>query len=231
MIFVEKPGIPVQIRLEQSPQLLIVGIRLDQSVPNRDSSGVVIYDKDGPVQGVEQDGVGRLTPDASDRQKFRPQSLRGSVFETRQVAVVGGEEPVYKVLEPLCFDIEVAGGPYEFGKLLSWHAVKWIGIKAPCRLEIGYGFFHILPIGVLRQNGADNYLKPRLAGPPVLRAEGVVQQSVDFGQRFVSHSFNPIPSVWLLRCNDYCILGPVEVDSAIIRSRSLGIRGGTIEYL
>ena len=73
VVLVEKLYIIRQVRFEQFPQLLIIGVRLDQFVPHGNSSGVSIHDENWPVQGIKQNRIGGFTPNAFYRQKLLSQ--------------------------------------------------------------------------------------------------------------------------------------------------------------
>ena len=73
-------------------------------------------------------------------------------------------------LELFCFLAEITRGPnhgFKFGEGRLAHCTN---AKQASSAQVDKGFFNVVPVGVLREVGADNHLKTRSGRPPVLWA-------------------------------------------------------------
>ncbi len=72
---VEERRVAGQVRLDMAPERFVADLGRHDSVAGEHAARVGVGDEDGPPQGIEQDGVGRLWSDASHREKLRSESL------------------------------------------------------------------------------------------------------------------------------------------------------------
>ena len=143
----------------------------DQIVPIKEPFGIRVHDKDGFVERIEQDRIGRLGPDAVDLQKLVPQARQ--VFPTHrfEASLVFIKEKPHEILQTTGFDVEISGGFYERGKPCDRDIAQGALRKNSRRFQAMDGFLDVAPVRVLGQDGADDDFELRLCRPPALRAE------------------------------------------------------------
>lgn len=64
------------------------------------------------------------------------------------------------------------------GELLLWYGIDCGGVKQARVSQRRDGLLNVCPGGILRQDGANNYLKRRAGGPPVLRSKKLKEMPV-----------------------------------------------------
>jgi len=95
------------------------------------------------------------------------------------LAIVIFEEEFDEVFEAFCFYLVVAGRSYELGKLRGLELIYFFGREAIFVFEVFNSFFDVFPVCVLCEYCTDYDFEFRIAGPPVLRAEMLVEELVD----------------------------------------------------
>lgn len=173
VVFVEQLHLLRQTRLEQFAQLLISGVRLDELMAAGNAGGIGVDDKNAPFERVEQYGVGCFRTYAFYGQKLTTQSPGVEGFEVLQLALVFDEEPIQETLEAFSLEVVVAGGANKLGQLFGAEVVKLPGAETVGAFEVVYCLFNVCPACVLRQYCTNDNLELCVAGPPVLRAEGL----------------------------------------------------------
>lgn len=145
-----------------------------QIQPCQQSAGISVHDKHRPPQGIEQDAIRGLRPDAVERQQPFPQRVGGDLPQASQAA--GPDPPASEDLQPAGFLTKTAGGSnrsLQRGLACRRQAAR-IQEAAPAHgLD---GPRRTGPARILNQDGADTDLERSPARPPV-------PPVIDAGQR------------------------------------------------
>ena len=100
MILVKERGVRLKGLVEESTHMRVGRLVADQAVSPQDALGVSVHDKRRSMAGVEENGVGRLRPDAVDAQQTLPGGPELPVEHLFQRAGVVLPEAVHEGLEP-----------------------------------------------------------------------------------------------------------------------------------
>ncbi len=207
MVLIKKLNILRQVRLEQVPKLFVFGFRLCQLVTNGYSCGVGIHDKDGPAECVEQNRIGGLAADTFYSQKLSPELFGVEFFEIFQSAFVILKEPGQEAFQTFCFYIVIAGWPDKLSETRCVEMIELFRSQQVGGFQIRYCLFDISPACILRQDSACDNLELGLARPPVLGAEALKEQSINFSQLLNYHrdGFSRITRSFFDYCNFYLL--------------------------
>jgi hypothetical protein len=154
-----------QRRLEEALHAVVVDRLRRPPVPRQQSLRVRVDDEARPVQGVEQDRVGRLRPHAVDVQQ------PGAEDVGRRRRIVP-EPPGDDRLQALRLEVVAAGGPDHFGQASDVDVPDALRVEELPALEVGDRLLDVGPGGVLGEDGADDDLEGGVRGPPFPRAVG-----------------------------------------------------------
>lgn len=171
VVFVKELSISRKGAYKNILEGVIIGIMSGKIVAVKEAFGVGVDHKNGLVEGIEQDRIRGLGADAVDRQKFGAQNSKGLFGHSGQRAPVFLKQKPYKILKPPGLDVKITRGTDERRKLQERDSFQRPGRKHTFPAQIGNGLLDIVPVGILREDRADNDLKRRAPRPPVLGAE------------------------------------------------------------
>jgi len=179
-----------KILLENMLYLLVRRALADETVATEYPASIGVNDESRLVEGIEQDGIGGLRPDAIDAEKFFSEACKPSFSKTGKAGISTGQKETAQVLKPLGLNVEISGGPDQFSEFLFREVCDFFRIEESCPLEIGDGLFDIRPSGVLCQDGTHHNLERPLTWPPMLWAVVFKKPPVDAQQDF-PENFSP----------------------------------------
>lgn len=183
MEFVEKGGISRQSVGEKGLHGGIIGVLLDDAMPEQYTVRVSVNYENRPVGGVQQDAVRGLRSNTPHGQQIFPKNVGLVKQHSVEFSRILPDDHLQEILQAKGFDIKIAGRPDQFGKDLQRDGRKAGKGEKSCCLQIGNSLFNIGPTGVLGEDGTNSDLERTVARPPVLRAEAGQQLVVDFYQR------------------------------------------------
>ena len=161
----------IEGRHEQFLHPMITDLMVNQIMPVKEPFRVGVHDKHGFAERVEQDRVRRLRADAVDLQELVPHLRQFLPRHRFQASMVFIKEKPHEILQTAGLDVKITGGLDERGKFRGGDIAQGALGENPCRFQALDGFLDIAPVGVLRQDGADDDLEFRPRRPPALRAE------------------------------------------------------------
>ena len=102
----------------------IIGLLSDQTMPEKNPLRIGIADENGLLTGIEKNAVGGLQPDASDIEKFVAKDRKRFGLHGRIASGKFFQEKPDEGFQSLRFQMIIAGGPDDPGKLVFWNMKK-----------------------------------------------------------------------------------------------------------
>ena len=84
------------------------------------------------------------------------------------MAAVLVHQGIEECLEAPGFDPWTSGGADERGEFIHPEGLERAGVEGDARFQLGQGAFHVGPLGILREDGAEANLERGASGPPLL---------------------------------------------------------------
>lgn len=149
--------------------------------PGKPPQSVFVHNEVWELEGVAEDGISG----------FRPNSVYGKevfsqFFRTISILVLNsmnaeshGIEPLEEGFQLFRFLVVVPCASDQHSELFPWKGSHFSGIQEPPFFEVPNSLFHVLPAGVLGQDGPDDDLKRSVPWPPVGVPQGLVEAPVD----------------------------------------------------
>jgi hypothetical protein len=157
---VEERGVVGQVGHEERLDAGVVGVGRRQAVAREDPSGVGVHDEEGAPGRVEQDGVGRLRPDARDAAELASQRRQGPGEEPPEMPPVLPRHVTRERAEPPRLHAEGPGRAQEGGQPARRQGEDGGEREGARRAQPSDGALGVPPGGVLREDGADHDLEP-----------------------------------------------------------------------
>ena len=112
-VLVEERGIRGQVRLEESPRVLVSAATWHQPVTHEHPAGVGVGHEHRASSGIEKNGVDGLRPESRHRQDLPPQRSQRRPAQHAKVAAGVRQQPAGEVEQPARFQSIGAGGPHQ----------------------------------------------------------------------------------------------------------------------
>ena len=148
------------------------------AVALKNAAGVGVHDEDGMIAGVEQDGVGGLRAHAAERQEFRAELVHGLGEHAVERATILFVKKTDERLQPLRLLPEISRRPDQLLQSSQRNLAKPLHAEGTRAAQVDDCFFHVAPVGVLREVSAHDDFQPRLCRPPVLRTPAVEESTI-----------------------------------------------------
>jgi len=146
------------------------GFLADDAMAQQHAARVGVHDKDRMIAGIEQDEIDGFRANPVEFQQLSAKLSGGHGEHARERAGISAVEESDESLEVARFLAEVAGRPdqsLQFGDRRFTHGAYAEHAGAA---QVGHGFFHVAPVGILREISAHDDFKARPCRPPVLLA-------------------------------------------------------------
>jgi len=151
---------------------------MNQTMPLQDSPRVRVHHEHFMTPSVQENRVGRLRAYPMNREELFAKLRRWRGEEVIQRPLMRAPEKSCKFLKFPGLLPEIAGGTDQSGEPRGGNLLDRGCREKSLSSKFGKRAFHIGPTGILREDGADNHLKPRRPGPPMLRAVRLEQRVI-----------------------------------------------------
>ncbi len=165
------------------------GRRRQEPMALDDAAQIFIGDWNGMAESVEKNRIGCLGTNAGKSQKTASQSISGCGGKSIERTGELGVEQSDKSFERGSFARGKAGGLDEALEFFEGERAQAVNSKRSRLAQIVERALDGLPGGILREICAEDDLKGRLCGPPVLRAIGMGEPLVHFAQALGGSGF------------------------------------------
>ena len=179
MELVEERGVGRQVRLDEGARVLVSGRRRQQALATEDTPRIRIGHEDGPMRGIEQNGVDRLRAKPRHRQELPPQRPEGRSPEAVEAAAEPDEQPFRERTQPTGLQTVRAGGANHVGQLGLRDGHEPLGREQSPLAKRRHRARGARPGGVLGEDRTDCNLEGGAARPPVLRAVSSEQVTIE----------------------------------------------------
>ncbi len=166
VILVEERRIGGQVRLDEGADRLVAAVAADQPMPGQHAPRILVDDEHRTPGGVEQDGVGRLRPDAGHPQQILPKGAEGRAPHLLEAPVEALEQPAGEGAQPAGLQAIRSRRPHGAAPTsASVAAASRAGLRRPRARSSRNGARRAAPRGELDQDGAGGDLvrRPRPA--------------------------------------------------------------------
>lgn len=166
--FVEQLVVGGQVLLEEGAKLVVGMFGRGELVTFENAAGVGIDNEGGMTPSIEEDGVGGFRADAMDGEELLPEFFRGCAEHAGEGAAIVFLNEADKRLEFAGLLPEIAGGTDEAREARRRNGEDSGEGEEFFAAKIGDGALDIGPGSILGEDGADDDLEARTAGPPML---------------------------------------------------------------